>query len=242
LAVSNVDGVAQLQRGVSLDHVRGLLGEDSRHQFTSRTGGGEYVCLSYAFGEPYARLYFLFRDGKLQSITEPPPLPFQTVPYQGGRLEKRLPVDPEARMGEVMRAADLSGPALRASLAARLPEGRKSFAVLPAFRSVAPQVAANEPRRRKEFSRNEQLAKSLDAGKIRLGDGRETVAAVLGAPLRTTESGERIVCGYGNTEPLPMVPPAQLFSPVDVHFESGKAVAVFGNDFVNTIDGVRPKE
>jgi hypothetical protein len=242
LAIADIDAVGELQRGVSLTHVRALLGPDPRHQFTSRVGGAEYVCVSYAFGKPHARFYFVFKDGKLEKITEPPPFRFQSVPFRGGQLEKTLPVDPEARVGEVMRAADLRGPALRASLAARLPRGSSSFMALSPFTSLAPQVAASEPRRAKEFSRNEQLAKDLDAGKVSLGDSRETVDAAFGVPLRTTEAGERIVCGYGAAEPLPMVPPAYLFSPVDVHFESGRAVSVFGNDFVNTIDGVRPKQ
>ena len=39
-----------------------------------------------------------------------------------------------------------------------------------------------------------------------------------------------------------MVNPAYLFSPIDVHFEYGRAVAVFGEEFVNSVDGVRPKQ
>jgi hypothetical protein len=75
-----------------------------------------------------------------------------------------------------------------------------------------------------------------------LGDSREAVDAALGQPLRTSEAGGRTICVYGSTEPLPMVNPAYLFSPIDVHFEYGRAVAVFGNDFVNSVDGVRPKQ
>src|SRR5688572_21503502 len=91
VAVSHVNAVAELPRGVSLHHLRALLGQEPRHQFTSRVGDSEYLCVSYAFGEPHARLYFVFRDGNLAKITDPPPTPTRTVPYQGARLEQRLP-------------------------------------------------------------------------------------------------------------------------------------------------------
>lgn len=242
LAVSQIDAVAELPRGMSLDHLRALLGQEPRHQFTSRVGASEYLCVSYAFGEPHARLYFVFKEGKLEKIMEPPPSPTRTVPYQGAWGQQRLPVDPEVRVAEVMQAGDMSGQPLRASLAARLPKGGKSFNVLPAFGVLAPHFAATEPLRRKQYRRNEQLAKHFDARKVRLGDSREQVDSAFGPPLQTTQAGGRTVCVYGSTEPLPMVSPPYLFSPIDVHFESGRVVALFSNDFVNTIDGVRPKQ
>jgi hypothetical protein len=239
---SQIDAVAELGRGVSPDHLRALLGRDSRHQFTSRVGANEYLCVSHAFGAPHARLYFVFKDGKLEKITEPPASPTRTVPYQGASLEQRLPVDPEARIAEVMLAPDISGQPLRAALAARLPRRGNSSTVLPAFRANAAPFAASEPRRRREYLMNERLAKHFDARKVRLGESREQVDGALGQPLQTARAGGRTVCVYGSTEPLPMVAPAELFSPIDVHFESGRAVAVFGNDFVNTVEGVTPKQ
>ena len=61
LAGSSIDAVADLGRGVSLDHLRALLGQEPRHQFTSRLGASEYVCVSYAFRQPYTHFYFVFR-------------------------------------------------------------------------------------------------------------------------------------------------------------------------------------
>ena len=114
--------------------------------------------------------------------------------------------------------------------------------MLPAFLMVAPLVAASEPRRQTEYLRNERLAKYFDAGKVAFGDSRAKVEAAFGQPLRAIESGRKMVCGYGNAEPLNMVAVSYLFSPIDVHFDADRVVGVFGNDFVNTVDGVRPKQ
>jgi hypothetical protein len=240
LATPHIDVVAELERGVSLDRVRAVLGQEPRHQFTSRVNSEEYLCVSYAFGEPYARLYFLFRDGRLEKITEPPPFAYQTAPYRGATLEKRLPVDPHVRVAEVMQAPDLGGTRLRRALAARLPKGRESSNVVPAF--VAERMAADEPARRKQYARNEQRATHFDGRRVRIGDSLGQVTDALGQPLQSAAAAPRSVRVYGSTEPLPMVNHAYRFSPVEIHFEHDRVVAVFGNDFVNTLDGKMPKQ
>ena len=117
-----------------MQDVEGTLGSEHRLQFHVLIKSMDCLCLSYAFSNPSDVLYFVFKNGKLDRISEPPPFDYrlidsavETPEWKGGKISIRAPVDPWARMDLVLTSRDLSGQAAVDSVLRRCPQDRSSL-------------------------------------------------------------------------------------------------------------------
>lgn len=232
--VVTVEALADLPRGITLDELQGIMATPPRHQFTARIDGGERLAVSYAFGETWARLYFVFRNGKLEKIVEPPPSEYKQVPYKGGILELKRPVDAEKRLEVVLAAPDLAGAQPAAAIRGKLPKrSRPPINVLPPFEPVPPVPAAARPRIVKNYQRNLELARRFDPFKLKLGMTPAAVDREFGEPLRLEGDGGPQPSRVYDSDEEVSVNPEYAFSPVAVVFEKDAATRIFSNDFVD---------
>src|SRR3954464_10857030 len=74
--------IRALPRSIPLARVEAALGTEHRLQFHEHLEGADYLCISYSFSKPYVKLYFLFQDGILVKVSEPPPFAYQVVPFE----------------------------------------------------------------------------------------------------------------------------------------------------------------
>src|SRR6185503_10273083 len=71
----------KISAGAKLDEVSSVLSKSYRHQFTIARDHDTFICVSYAFGKPYVRLFFLFKNDKLVKIVKPVTFEYDLVPY-----------------------------------------------------------------------------------------------------------------------------------------------------------------
>jgi len=100
--------LTNLNRGISLAELKIQTGCEPQHQFTARLGSNDVSCVKLSFEPPRGRLYFLFRNGKLASIQQPPKAEFVMATYRGKPWEKPKPIHPEEQMHKVIQGKDLS--------------------------------------------------------------------------------------------------------------------------------------
>src|SRR5258705_9681279 len=66
-------GVANISAGERYAQIQQALAGPGTHEFTLKVDNGPLLCVSYAFGHPENRLYFVMKDDHMIKITRPPP-------------------------------------------------------------------------------------------------------------------------------------------------------------------------
>ena len=229
-----LETLATLPCEITLDDLERIMTTPPKHQCTARIDGKELLVVNYAFGEPWAQLYFVLHNGKLQKIVDPPPFEYDRVPYQGATWERRKAVDPEKRLQAVLGAPDLADAQLVDTIRAKLPEhSRPSLNVLPAFVLASPLFAVAAPKMIQDYETNVKLAHRFDPFKAKLGMKSAAVDREFGEPLRVKGDGGPQTSRVYDSEQELDINPQHAFSPVHVVFENDAATRIFSNDFVD---------
>ncbi len=237
--VSDVDRLGSVAQGMSLPAVEDALGTEHRLQFHVLVAAVDCLCLSYAFGRSYDVLYFVFKDGVLDRIAEPPPFEERLIDYpgtgtdgKGSKISIRASVDPWTRMDLVLASPDLSGPAATASVQRRCPEERMSMSIIPAVIIAAPLLPFLYLGTANEYRINARTQERYDAQKVRLGSSIQDVLGQFGAPVRSGEVNGLLVDTFGVDNHLSLIDPSDVAPFFDVICDKfGKVRAVFSDDF-----------
>ncbi len=200
------EALAAFKTGTKGAEVEKVLGE-GRHQFTTAQDGHLVTTRSYSFEEPYIRLYFVFREGKLDRIVEPPPKDVDVVPFMGGTRAIERTLDPYLRMEAVFQGPNIEGEELVRWLRVNTRKRSKSYNVVPAFILTAPLLAVAAPEMAKEYRRNTELAQKYDPEKVQIGMSKVEVAKQFGEPLQIASRKERLSHVYGDHAKLNSVSP-----------------------------------
>jgi len=202
------------------------------------------MCVKLSFERPRGRLYFLFRNGKLASIQQPPKAEFVMATYRGKPWEKSKPIHPEEQMYKVIQGKDLSPGEIvdqieewskNETLASR---GKEPMNILPIVIATAPLF---EPKIVRAESEAASLAEKFDPFKIKLGMTTNETQAVFGEPeLRIAGLTNRVEHVYGS-KLSPFAPGITPSVWVSVIFQDGEVTRVFSHDFFDKrlVNGVR---
>ena len=227
----NREIVIHLQRGISENDLQATLRTPPTHEFTARTPTNVIRCVSYCFGKPRLKYYFVFFDGTLAKVCEPPPFEYGFVPYKGAKLSVRKPWTPEERMLAVLRSLDLQGEAFEQSLTRRdVAKASRSKNVLPAFFIVAPAWIATAPIRGLNRLQVESLADKFAPDRIHLGMQASEVEKRFGDPKTTDNLDDGREIRYYGSPKLGVNP--LLW--VSVVFEGDRVIRIFSDDFFDT--------
>lgn len=215
----------ELKRGISFAQFTNGLGAPPTHEFTLRRGSNIVRCVSQCIDKPFQKYYFVFVDGRLTTVCEPPPFDYTTVPYRGARLEVRKPWKPEERVEQVMQSNDLTGTALLQSIDRRKRPSRTGPAQFPP--GIASRFSSEAERANKALK---VVAQRFDPIKVALGDGLEAVEAQFGSShhAETLLNRHERRC-YGSPRHG-----VNIEVWVMVGFNDGKVVEIFSDDFFDT--------
>jgi hypothetical protein len=237
--LGDIDRLKAVARGMTVQEVEGVLGPEHRLQFHAMVASADVLCLSYAFCTPYDLLYFVFKDGTLARIAEPPPFAYQDIDYTGDRpewkgttLSIRVAVDPWQRMGRVLAAPDLSGQAAVASISRRCPQDHAAMAIIPACIIAAPLLPFSLAGRANEYRINRGTQRRYDPQRIVLASTIAEVLELFGAPLKSGEVNGLLVDTFGIDNHLSLIDPSDVAPFFDVVYDKfGKVRDVFCDDF-----------
>ena len=235
----DLDAVASLTRGMSLREVESTLGREHGVQFHALKRSDEYLCISYAFCRPDILLYLVFKNGKLDRITEPAPFAIRQVAYDGEAPEgtgtmvpRRVPQDPWQRMAGVLSAADISGQAALESVVRRCPRGETAIAIVPATIIAAPLLPFMLAGGAHEFHTSRASMARCDPLRVDMAASSHDVLDLFGVPLRSGEVNGLLVdtfCVDHHLDPATATDVAPSFNVVYDNF--AKVRYVFAGDF-----------
>lgn len=237
--ISDIDRLATVAPGMSLREVEDALGPEHRLQFHALVKSAEYLCLSYAFCKSYDVLYFVFKDGTLDRISEPPPFEWKDIDYQGDspewkgtKISIRVPVDPWIRMDLVLGSSDVSGQAAVDSIMKRCPKDHLSMAIVPASIIAAPLLPFLLAGRANEYRINTDTKERYDPQKIVMASTITDVIGRFGAPVKSGEVNGLLVDTFGIDNHLSLIDPSDVVPFFDVIYDKfGKVRDVFSDDF-----------
>jgi len=236
---NNTSALTNLGRGISLADLSAKTGAQPQHQFAAQLGTNELLCVKLLFQHPRGRLYFVFQNGRLAAVHDPPRVESETYGYFGKTPRTRPNrVDPEDKMNTVLLSPDLS----HSEIGERLEQWSRNEAVaskgqepnvLPAFIIIAPLWLANTPSIMRANDEARKLTAKLDAFKIKLGMKTNETMALFGEPTQIAlPSTNCILHIYGSRFPAKA---SGHHSPnwVTVRFCDGEATRVFSHDFID---------
>jgi hypothetical protein len=237
--LGDIDRLKAVARGMTVQEVEGALGPEHRLQFHALVASADMLCLSYAFCTPYDLLYFVFKDGTLARIVEPPPFAYQNIAYSGDRPELtgttisiRVAVDPWQRMGRVLASPDLTGQAAVDSITRRCPQDQASMAIIPACIIAAPLLPFYLAGRANQYRLNIATQRRYDAQRIALASTIAEVLGLFGAPLKSGELNGLLVDTFGIDHHLSLIDPSDVVPFFDVVYDKfGKVRDIFCDDF-----------
>jgi hypothetical protein len=223
--------VINLQRGISENDLQATLDIPPTHEFTAWTPTNAIRCVSYCFRKPQLKYYFMFFDGTLVKVCEPPPFEYGFVPYKGAKLSVRKPWTPEDRMLAVLKSPDLTREAFELSLTQRdVATVSSAKNVLPAFVIVAPAWVATAPIRVLGRLEVKSLANTFAPDKLRLGMQASEVEKRFGQPKARDKLDDGREIRYYGSPKLGVNP--LLW--VSVVFEDARVIRIFSDDFFDT--------
>lgn len=222
--------IADAAPGMALQELEQHFGR-ATHEFTVNHDEDTYICVSYAFGSPTVRLYFLLRNECLVKVLEPPRFQRETVTYDDGSSYRfRKPGLTKERVATVLESGDLSESELRESVAKRQPKRKKpeffnnlwpvDFITAPARLIGLPATLAAAERYRKRM-------RYYDPFKTVIGMMVGQVDDLYGSPKRVRSLNGRVLRMYGELRY-----PATW---VGVEFVDERVTGVFSNDFFDRI-------
>ena len=228
--------LTNLNRGISLSELRAQTGCEPQHQFTARFETNDATCVELSIERPRGRLYFLFLNGKLASIQQPPKAEIEMATYRGKPWEKTKPIHPEEQMFKIIHGEDLSADEivelirLWAWQDAERARGEEPN-VLPVYVILAPLFLARAPDRAAAVREAASLAEQFDPFKIKLGMTTNETQAVFGEPeLRIKRMGNCMEHVYGS-KLSPFAPAVTPSVWVSVVFQDGRVTRIFSHDF-----------
>jgi len=183
--------LTNLSRGISLEQLVAQTGTKPRHQFSAFLGTNEFLCVRIIFEKPKGPLYFLFKDGKLLAIKDPPKVEFETKYYADGTPQKTpKPIDTEKRVNEILESQALSPTDILERLrrwaadGAGAGKGKEPWNILPAILIASPFMLAKSPSINQANEEAKRLAATFDPFKVRLGMGTNEVRELFGEPAQ----------------------------------------------------------
>jgi hypothetical protein len=237
--LSDIDRLGAVTQGMSLKEVEESLGPEHRLQFHVLEKSVDCLCLSYAFGKPYILLYFVFKNGTLDKISEPPPFEYHDIEYngdspemKGSKISIRVPVDPWNRMEITLKCPDLSGHLAVDSILKRCPKDETSLAIVPVFIIAAPILPFLLVGRANEYRVNKRTEEKYDPQKIVMTSSSNDVLGLYGAPVKSGEVNGLLVDTFGIDNHLSLIDPSDVAPFFNVVYDKfGKVRAVFSDDF-----------
>lgn len=231
----SLESLLEMPRGVSMAHVNKELKTQPRHQFSANLGGTNLMCVSYLFERPAIKFYFTFLDGKLSTITMPPPTVWETNSLNGYPSERPGSFDPFARMQLVLNQPDISSNAITAAIEvasqrSKIGSNKEEIDSSPLYLLTAPYLLANLPNMKADEERNELLRQQYDGLNFPIGSRVDSLTNQLGAPLSVTQAGERTTCIFGKPAPAKAKVP---FSWLHAVFTDQKLSYLFSHDFLD---------
>ncbi len=178
------DDIPVVEKGITVDQLRAVLQEATgprfshpKHQFTVWHGGNRVTCL-IAKVHPKAAYYFVFVEGTLETIVEPPAVEFDVIEGKDRSLTMvRKSVSLEELEKLVLQSEGLSSEEFIASAKKKIVASRE------ARRALEPNpILMLFPTRedRPNYRRHTELMQKYDATKIQLGMLPEKVEEVFG--------------------------------------------------------------
>jgi len=223
-------GVSNISAGQSYGQVQQALAGPGTHEFTLMVDNEHLLCVSYAFGHPANRFYFVMQHDRLIRLTRPPPFAnrIKTDP-DGARVSVLLPVNPEDRLKDVMSSDNLLGRDLKQEIYGGASATPSNLG--PAAGLVGMVNAAGRAEVERQYKRNGELKRHFDPFVIDLGMTADQVVAHYGEALQTeTSSDGSIIAVYGKREDLPEVND-DLFSWLLVKYQDNRVASVYSHDF-----------
>lgn len=229
--------LTNLPRGISLNGLTVKTGVRPQHQFSARKGTNELLCVKLLFHHPRGSLYFVFQNGSLTKVTEPPRVEFETFGFYGKTPRTRPKmIDPEEKMNSVLLSHDLSPSEIMERLEQwsqneKVASKGQEPNVLPAFIITAPLRLAEIPSVMHANDEARKLAATFDALKIKVGMTTNETVVLFGEPTRIVPSNTNCILHvYGSRLPAK----ASVHNPpswVIVIFCNGESTRVFSHDF-----------
>ena len=217
---------AEIKRGITLEELEGFLRGCGDYEFTVEIGADVHACVGYPPSNSPSMLYFVFSNGLLRSIIEPPPFEWQSVLLgDGTRYEFRKPEFTERRVAIVLNSKDLSQAQILESVNRRRPKKRPRFFnnVWPLDFITFPARAVGLPLTLTARQRARDRNAHFDPSKVSMSMSVHEVNEIYGKPTRIHNVDGRTLRVYGNKRY-----PATW---VAVQFQSQRAIGVFKNHF-----------
>ena len=233
-----VDGLTNLARGITLAELETKLKIKPLHQFSAQIESNQFLSVSIPFEKPRGSFYFLFRNGQLLAITDPPKVEFETKQsFNGVPWKTPKAVEPEDKMNRVIQGQDLSA----ADILERVKQwrqnetiaskGKSPLNILPAVLVVSPFFLAKTPAIRRARNKSDELTERFDAFKIGLGMSQDETKNLFGDPVRRFPAGSNCVTLVFGSD---MPPNAPVHVPpvwISIDYRDDKAIQVFSHDF-----------
>ena len=232
--VSKVENIKKLRFDMSQSEVEDLLGKDFRYQFKTFKDNAKYECISWFFIKRRSMYFFIFKDGKLVSIVEPPHGKSKIVKkiYNGKMRNFRESVfcDPIERINNTLNIKSLSLNEFQLMINKRIPKKLSSFNPF-LYIGYAIFALGSSSRMRKDYKTNFQLLKKYCLNRVLLGNSLNNVKMIMGTPRRVRETGKQKIFIYGEKKKL-KISLRIKFSWLAIVFTNNKVSCVFNNYFL----------
>lgn len=229
--IDKVENIQKLRFGMSQAEVENIFGKDFRCQFKILKNNTKYECISWFFVKRTNMYFFIFQNGKLVSIIEPPIGKSRIVEkYHMGRvirIQESVFTDPITRINDTLNIKSLSLTDFESIIDKRIPAKRSPVEPL-LLDTFSKFVKGSSSQMKKDYEINFQLLKKYCPDKISLGNSLDNIKTVMGTPYIVKETKEQKIFIYGENKRL-KVNHMMKFSWVAVVFENNKVSCAFSN-------------
>ncbi|MCK4981792.1 MAG: hypothetical protein KAS17_02660 [Victivallaceae bacterium] len=203
--ISKVENIQKLKFGVSQDEVENIFGKNFRYQFKILKNNAKYECISWFFIKRRSRYFFIFKNGKLVSIVEPPIGKLRIVKkYYAGKMrnfQERVFSNPIERVNSTLNIKSLSLNEFQLMINKRIP---KKLKPINPFISLTFSIFVSNAfsQMKKDYKTNFQLLKKYCLDKVLLGNSLNDVKMIMGTPCSMRETEKRKIFIYGENKNL----------------------------------------
>lgn len=227
--------LASLKHGMTQQEVENALKARGSHQFTALRSNTIIRCIAYCRSDKWGMYYFVFTNGRLTSICEPPPFEMRTVPYGDSLLNIRVLGDPEVRIDKVLNAKDVIGPSLTAALETKEPNAPPKSSADPGLTAaylLTKKLLSNKEKDKERAKEYKLLLEKYDPFKVRIGSIAQDIEVHLGKPQIVEAMNEKREMRYYGSVEYGKTAIRELMW-ISLVYDENKVVRVFSDEFIN---------